>query len=217
MAKHKETVADKIKSSVKNWVGKKLTERITLHAPFPYDPVEFHRSLAPEPAWLAAERLIELGIVVDRGRTMVISHTPGDKTLYLALPELSITVSRPFMMLQPEYRDTLTAWLQQRTTMTAERAVLLERINQVADVCKTFGHFQRMWPTAAMCGDATFQAAMRAKRAQSPYPEGAYVWSNKSHGLKDEFKPETLWNLDHVLAELLMLPDQVPMDTVQIR
>lgn len=93
-----------------------------------------------------------------------------------------------------------------------ETTAVMDKIDEIASVCATYGHVHRLWPQLISFLPSVGIGKIAAAKAQSPYPEDALLFKadeagRKSKRLRYEFEPAAFNMVNTVLAEAIMLPE----------
>lgn len=224
MARRKKKVAVKefLLGDLKDRVRSLMENRRRLLHPFPVDAMAVYRS-----AWTTREYeaismlarshgekmfrrsriMLIRGFELDAKRYRIIMKLPEDMptneyyNTIIAWSNLPIEFAHPIA-------EWLPHWLQHKEELDK----LLNKIEEVAAVCQTYGQVYRLWPDILGFFDERGRATIDAARTQSKYPDGVWQWEKtdtlqwEKRGLKEEFKPEAFAPFNAVIAECLMLP-----------
>lgn len=225
MARRKKKVAVKefLLGDFKARVRSLMENRRRLLHPFPVDAMAVYRSAWTTREYEALSMLFRAhgGMLFRHSKIVLINGFELDAKRY------RIVVKLPEDMPANEYYNTIIAWnnlpiefahpiaewLPHWLQHKEELDKLLNKIEEVAAVCQTYGQLYRLWPDILGFLDERGRATISAARAQSQYPDGAWQWGRtdtlqwEKRGLKEEFKPEAFAPFNAVIAECLMLPE----------
>lgn len=225
MARHKKKVAVKefLLGDFKARVRSLMENRRRLLHPFPVDAMAVYRSAWTTREYEAISMLFRShgGRVFRHSKIMLIYGFELDAKRY------KIIVKLPEDMPTNEYYNTIIAWSNLPTELANPIAAwiphwlqhkeeldkLLNKIEEVAAVCQTYGQVYRLWPDILGFFDRRGRATIDVARAQSKYPDGVWQWEQtdtfqwEKRGLKEEFKPEAFAPFNALITECLMLPE----------
>lgn len=225
MARRKKKVAvkDFLLDNLKDRVRSLMENRRRLLHPFPVDAMAVYRSAWTTREYEAISMLFRShgGNMFRHSKIVLISGFVLDAKRY------TIIVKLPEGMPANEYYNTVIAWsnlpielahpiaewLPHWLQHKEELNKLLNKIEEVAAVCQTYGQLYRLWPDILGFFDERGRAMIDAARTQSKYPDGVWQWEENRYvamgerRLKEEFKPEAFAPFNAVIAECLMLPE----------
>ena len=111
-------------------------------------------------------------------------------------------------------QELIHNWVIRSEAYRWEYVAIKDRVQRLVRLCSTPGQIERVWPELMGFMPGEVIDRRFAKKAQSPYPEGAYDEYEYEEGkpvrreLKEEFRPEVLDGFNDALAEALILPVQ---------